>query len=64
LRHDKERKRLVASWPVSTGDFIDLSADTSYSEAPHLHYTMRRAGGPLLCPTGEAGFDDGGWLFR
>jgi hypothetical protein len=54
----------VASWPVSAGDVIGLSGDTGYSEAPHLHYTVRRAGGPLLCPTSEGGFADSGWLFR
>jgi murein DD-endopeptidase MepM/ murein hydrolase activator NlpD len=54
----------VASWPVRAGDVIGLSGDTGYSEAPHLHYTVRRAGGPLLCPTMEPGFADGGWLFR
>ena len=54
----------VASWAVRSGDLIGLSGDTGYSEAPHLHYTVRRAGGSLLCPTTESGFMDGGWLTR
>jgi murein DD-endopeptidase MepM/ murein hydrolase activator NlpD len=55
----------VARWPVEAGDVIGLSGDSGYSEAPHLHYTVRRQGTDrLLCPTGEAGFEDGGWLFR
>jgi murein DD-endopeptidase MepM/ murein hydrolase activator NlpD len=54
----------VASWPVKAGEVIGFSGDTGYSEAPHLHYTVRRAGGPLLCPTNETGFPDGGWLFK
>jgi hypothetical protein len=54
----------VASWAVRSGDLIGLSGDTGYSEAPHLHYTVRRAGGSLLCPTNESGFMDGGWLTR
>lgn len=54
----------IASWPVNRGDILGLSGDSGYSEAPHLHYTVSRTGGPLLCPTGEAGFTDGGWLFR
>lgn len=54
----------IAAWPVRSGDVVGLSGDTGYSEAPHLHYTIRRSGGPLLCPTTEAGFQDGGWLFR
>lgn len=55
----------VASWPVRRGDVIGYSGDSGYSEAPHLHYAIRRAGaGNLLCPTAEAGFEDGGWLFR
>jgi hypothetical protein len=54
----------VARWQVHAGDVVGYSGDTGYSEAPHLHYTVRRAGGGLLCPTTEAGFSDGGWLFR
>lgn len=54
----------VARWQVRRGDVIGYSGDSGYSEAPHLHYTIRRPGGPLLCPTAEDGFADGGWLFR
>jgi murein DD-endopeptidase MepM/ murein hydrolase activator NlpD len=55
----------VARWTVKRGDIIGFSGDSGYSEAPHLHYTVRRAGeSPLLCPTNEAGFDDGGWLLK
>lgn len=55
----------VARWEVRRGDLIGLSGDSGYSEAPHLHYTVRRAGGSsLLCPTEEAGFMDGGWLLK
>jgi murein DD-endopeptidase MepM/ murein hydrolase activator NlpD len=55
----------IARWPVQRGDTIGFSADTGYSEAPHLHYTVRRAGaGNLLCPTTEAGFADNGWLLK
>lgn len=54
----------LASWPVRRGDVIGFSGDAGYSEAPHLHYTVRYRGGGLLCPTAEAGFADGGWLFR
>lgn len=55
----------IASWPVAKGDVIGLSGDSGYSEAPHLHYTIRRAGtADLLAPTAEPGFDDAGWLFR
>jgi murein DD-endopeptidase MepM/ murein hydrolase activator NlpD len=54
----------IASWPLRRGDVIGYSGDAGYSEAPHLHYTIQRPGGPLLCPTQESGFEDGGWLFR
>lgn len=55
----------IAQWTVKRGDLVGLSGDSGYSEAPHLHYTVRRAGSPsLLCPTGEAGFEDGGWLVK
>ena len=55
----------VARWTVKRGDVIGYAGDTGYSDAPHLHYTIRRAGSPsLLCPTAEYGFDDGGWLFK
>jgi murein DD-endopeptidase MepM/ murein hydrolase activator NlpD len=55
----------VARWPVKRGDVIGFSDSSGYSEAPHLHYTVRRAGKTsLICPTGEAGFEDGGWLLK
>jgi murein DD-endopeptidase MepM/ murein hydrolase activator NlpD len=55
----------VARWTVKRGDVIGLSGDSGYSDAPHLHYTIRRAGASsLLCPMAEAGFEDGGWLLR
>jgi len=55
----------VASWRVRKGDIIGYTGDAGYSEAPHLHYTItRRATGERLCPTGEAGFADNGWLTR
>jgi hypothetical protein len=55
----------VGRWEVRAGDVIGHSGDSGYSEAPHLHYTVRRANSPtLLCPTTEAGFVDGGWLFK
>jgi murein DD-endopeptidase MepM/ murein hydrolase activator NlpD len=55
---------LIAEWQVRPGDVVGYSGDAGYSEAPHLHYTIGRAGGELLCPTQESGFTDGGWLFR
>lgn len=55
----------IAQWTVKRGDLIGLAGDSGYSEAPHLHYTVRRAGSSsLLCPTAEAGFEDGGWLVK
>jgi hypothetical protein len=54
----------IASWQVRRGDVVGYSGDSGYSEAPHLHYTLREHGGPLLCATEEPGFADGGWLFR
>ncbi|HEY5638541.1 MAG TPA: M23 family metallopeptidase [Dehalococcoidia bacterium] len=54
----------IAHWEVRRGDIVGFSGDAGYSEAPHLHYTIRREGGPLLCPTDEPGFADGAWLFR
>ena len=55
----------IASWPVRKGDVIGYTGDTGYSEAPHLHYAIRRAGSnTALCPTAEPGFEDNGWLFR
>jgi murein DD-endopeptidase MepM/ murein hydrolase activator NlpD len=55
----------IAAWDVRRGDVIGYTGDSGYSEAPHLHYTVRRAGNPaLLCPTNEPGFAEGGWLFR
>ena len=54
----------VASWPVKRGDVIGFCGDSGYSEAAHLHYTVRRADAAnLLCPTNEPGFADSGWLF-
>lgn len=56
---------LAATWEVRAGELVGYSGDSGYSEAPHLHYTIRRAGfANLLCPTTEPGFDDAGWLFR
>ncbi len=55
----------IARWPVHRGDVIGMSGDAGYSEAPHLHYAVRRVGSDALsCPTTEADFSDGGWLFR
>lgn len=53
----------IASWEVRRADLIGYTGDSGYSEAPHLHYEIRRAGtAAKLCPTGEAAFSDGGWL--
>lgn len=55
----------VARWRVRKGDIIGYTGDVGYSEAPHLHYTItRRSSGERVCPTGESGFADGGWLTR
>ncbi len=55
----------IAQWQVRRGDIIGYSGDAGYSEAPHLHYTVQRGGSNrLICPTTEAGFDDGGWLLK
>jgi hypothetical protein len=54
----------VAQWDVHRGDVVGMSGDSGYSEGPHVHYQLQRAGGPLRCPTTEAGFTDGGWLFK
>ena len=55
----------IAAWPVCKGDVIGFTGDSGYSEAPHLHYAVRRAGSnTALCPTSEPGFEDNGWLFR
>jgi murein DD-endopeptidase MepM/ murein hydrolase activator NlpD len=53
----------VAQWEVKAGDVIGFSGDSGYSEGPHLHYTVQ-SGGAYLCPTSEAGFQNGGWLLR
>ena len=54
----------IAQWYVHKGDVIGMSGDSGYSEGPHVHYTVAHLGGPPRCPTGEAGYSDGGWLFR
>ena len=54
----------IARWEVRRGDLLGFSGDSGYSEAPHLHYAIRRTDGTTLCPTAEPGFEDGGWLFR
>jgi hypothetical protein len=55
----------LARWEVERGDVVGFTGDTGYSEAPHLHYAVRRAGSSAaLCPTEEPGFADRGWLFR
>jgi len=65
--HDVPQPRVateIARWDVHKGDLIGISGDSGYSEGPHIHYTVARTGGPLRCPTNEAGYSDGGWLFR
>ncbi len=55
----------VARWEVRAGNVVGASGDSGYSEAPHLHYAIRRRGfTEALCPTAEPGFTDAGWLFR
>ncbi len=55
----------IAQWATHRGDIIGYSGDAGYSEGPHLHYSLQRAGSnTLLCPTNEGGFDDAGWLLR
>jgi murein DD-endopeptidase MepM/ murein hydrolase activator NlpD len=55
----------IAQWQVRAGDVIGFTGDAGYSEAPHLHYAITdKASGARLCPTDEAGFANGGWLFR
>jgi hypothetical protein len=54
----------IAQWYVHKGDVIGLSGDSGYSEGPHVHYTVAHAGASTRCPTTEAGFSDGGSLFR
>jgi murein DD-endopeptidase MepM/ murein hydrolase activator NlpD len=55
----------VAQWTVKRGDLIGYAGDVGYSDAPHLHYSIKRVGeSSLLCPTNEAGFEGGGWLFK
>lgn len=67
LFHDVPQPRLpteIAIWYVHKGDVIGMSGDSGYSEGPHVHYTVAHLGGPPRCPTNEAGYTDGGWLFR
>lgn len=55
----------IARWHVQRGQVIGISGDSGYSEAPHLHYTIKPLGAVNnLCPTAETGFDDNNWLFR
>lgn len=65
--HDVPQPRAsteIARWYAHKGDVIGMSGDSGYSEGPHVHYTVARLGGPLRCPTNEAGYTDGGWLFK
>ena len=62
---DARQGTAVAQWHVTRGGVIGFSGDAGYSEAPHLHYTVQRAGSDTkLCPTAEGGFDDGAWLLK
>lgn len=62
---DFRQATAVARWSVRRGDVIGCTGDTGYSEGPHLHYAIRRAGSETaLCPSEEPGFGENGWLFR
>jgi hypothetical protein len=62
---DARQGTAVAQWHVTRGGVIGFSGDAGYSEAPHLHYTVQRAGSDAkLCPAAEGGFDDGAWLLK
>jgi len=64
IRASKDAEK-IAVWQVERDAVIGYSGDSGYSEAPHLHYTVRRRGSDtLLCPSSEEGFTDGGWLVR
>lgn len=55
----------IARWQARAGELIGYSGDSGYSEAPHLHYAIRRAGAmTALAPTAEPGFEGAGWLFH
>ncbi|MBI5947079.1 MAG: hypothetical protein HY875_02955 [Chloroflexi bacterium] len=55
----------IARWELRRGERIGATGDSGYSEAPHLHYTIRRTEAVnLLSPTAEPGFEDAGWLFK
>ena len=62
---DSRDATILARWAVRRGDMVGFSGDSGFSEAPHLHYAITRLSDTAtLCPTGEAGFADGGWLLR